>query len=155
MGSQAIQSALWGRDPGHWASIQEATSQDAYDYVLAHLHLKPPDSLLDIGCGSGLFCSQAGAKLAASSPAKIIGFDATDPLLEEAKHRAPDLTFITGDMESLPFQDGSMDIVTGFNSFQYAASVPNAFNEAHRVLKPGGTLVAVIWGNKEDCEIAA
>lgn len=167
MGSQASQSALWGRNPAHWASIQEATSQDAYNYVLDQLQIKPTDTLLDIGCGSGLFCSLAATRLAASGigtsgigtsgihASAITGFDATSPLLEEARQRAPQLDFISGDMESLPFAEKSFDIVTGFNSFQYAANVPNALKEAYRVLKPGGRLVAVIWGNKEDCEAAA
>jgi SAM-dependent methyltransferase len=57
-------------------------------------------------------------------------------------------------MESLPFDDEKFDVVTGFNSFQYAASVPNALKEAHRVLKPGGRFVTMIWGNKEDCQAA-
>ncbi len=57
-------------------------------------------------------------------------------------------------MEDLPLPDESYDVVTGFNSFQYATTISNALAEAHRVLKPGGRLVAVIWGNKEDCQAA-
>jgi len=45
--------------------------------------------------------------------------------------------------------------VSGFNSFQYAANINNAFNEVRRVLKPDGKLVVMIWGNKEDCEAAS
>jgi SAM-dependent methyltransferase len=58
-------------------------------------------------------------------------------------------------MEELPFADNTFDVVCGFNSFQYAASTSNALTEARRVLKPGGKLVAMIWGNKEDCEAAS
>ena len=57
-------------------------------------------------------------------------------------------------MESLPYKDEQFDVVTGFNSFQYAASVSNALKEAYRVLKKGGRLAVMIWGNKEDCEAA-
>jgi SAM-dependent methyltransferase len=152
MGSQAIQAALWGRNPQDWASIQEVVSVEGYEYALDHLQLKPADTLLDIGCGSGVFCSLA-ARTAHTK--NIIGFDATDPLLEEGRRRAPQVKFETGDMEALPFDDEKFDVVTGFNSFQYAASVPNALKEAHRVLKPGGRFVAMIWGNKEDCEAAS
>jgi SAM-dependent methyltransferase len=159
MGSQAIQAALWGRNPGHWASIQEATSARCYEYALDHLRLKPTDTLLDIGCGSGFFCSLAAARMTQNGPVTkapaVTGFDATAPLLEEARRRAPHLTFINGDMESLPFDDEKFDVVTGFNSFQYAASVPNALKEAHRVLRSGGRFVTMIWGNKEDCEAAS
>lgn len=178
MGSQTIQAALWGRNPAHWAAIQEVTSEKAYEYVLDQLELKPADTLLDIGCGSGVFVHLAAARQTTNRPAantpaanpapntsagntpantpakKITGFDATAPLLAEARKRTPEANFIEGDMEALPFGDATFDIVTGFNSFQYAASVPNAVKEAHRVLKPGGRLVAMIWGYKEDCEAA-
>lgn len=150
MGSQAAQSLLWGRSPKDWSYIQEPTGQAGYDYALKALNLKSGDTLLDIGCGSGLFASQA----AAATGATITGIDATEILIDTAKKRAPRVTFLTGEMEELPFPDASFDVVTGFNSFQYAASVANAFEEAKRVLKPGGRLVVMIWGNKEDCEAA-
>jgi SAM-dependent methyltransferase len=150
MGSQAMQAALWGRNATDWASIQEATSQSNYDYALQQLHLSAGDNLLDVGCGAGLFCH-----LAAATGATVTGFDATETLLEQARKRSPKLTFIAGEMETLPFPDTSFGIVTGFNSFQYAASVPNAIAEAKRVLRPGGRLLAMIWGDKKDCEAAS
>lgn len=158
-----MQSALWGRNPADWSTIQEATSHPGYEYVLDQLNLQPGDHLLDIGCGSGYFCSLAQTRLDSviATPATecddqppVTGFDATEPLLEKARLRSPGIKFVSGDMESLPFGDASFDIVTGFNSFQYAANISAAFNEARRVLKPGGRLVAMIWGNKSDCEAA-
>ena len=149
MGSASIQAPLWGHYPTEWASIQEATGIAGYEFVLAHLTWRQGNTLLDVGCGSGIF-----AKMAANKGAAVTGLDASPSLIEEAKKRAPGLPFLTGEMEELPFDDHSFDIVTGFNSFQYAASVSNAFNEARRVLKPGGQLAVMIWGNKEDCEAA-
>ncbi len=149
MGSQANQALLWGRSPQDWSTIQEATGQAGYDYALKALGLGSTESLLDIGCGSGLFCSQA-----VKTGAAVTGLDATAALIDEAKKRAPDVKFLTGEMEELPFPDVAYTVVTGFNSFQYAANINNAFAEARRVLVPGGRLVAMIWGNKEDCEAA-
>lgn len=149
MGSASTQAPLWGQYPQEWSYIQEATGMAGYEYVLAHLRWREGNTLLDAGCGSGLFASMAVAK-----GARVTGLDAASPLLTEAKKRAPDVSFLTGDIEELPFEDNSFDIVTGFNSFQYAANVGNAFTEARRVLKPGGQLAAMIWGNKEDCEAA-
>jgi len=146
MGSQAIQGHLWGQRSEDWANIQEKTGNDGYSYVLDKLNFDE-QKLLDIGCGSGLFSSLANQK-----GAKVIGIDASEPLIIQAKLREPTIDFLTGEMESLPFADGSFDTVCGFNSFQYAASVENALIEAKRVLKPHGALVAMIWGNKEDCE---
>ena len=165
MGSQATQSALWGRNPRDWSTIQEATSHPGYEYVLAQLDLQPEVHLLDIGCGSGYFCSMAESRLestglsAAPVPTKnnqpaITGVDATEPLIEQARLRASRAKFLSGDMETLPFDDATFDIVTGFNSFQYAANISAAFGEARRVLKPCGRLAVMIWGNKADCEAA-
>ncbi len=57
-------------------------------------------------------------------------------------------------MEELPFTDKTFDVVSGFNSFQYAANTKNALIEAKRVMKDNGQLAVMIWGNKEDCEAA-
>ena len=149
MGSAKIQGELWGKRPKDWSAIQEQTSNTSYHYVLERVKLTHGVKLLDVGCGSGVFCA-----MAAGAGAHITGFDATEGLLEEARERAPAVTFVSGDMEELPFGDEAFDVVCGFNSFQYAADVKNALSQARRVLKPGGTLVCMIWGNREDCEAA-
>jgi len=149
MGSQAIQGKLWGKNPKDWATIQEPTANAGYKHALDFLKLSAADNVLDVGCGSGLFVGMAHEKGAA-----VTGFDATEQLIEQAKLRVPGLTFLVGEMEELPFTDSEFSVVTGFNSFQYAANVKNALTEAKRVLKPGGKLVAMIWGNQEDCEAA-
>lgn len=149
MGSQPIQAHLWGRSAQDWSNIQEPTGQAGYDYALKALALGSTENLLDIGCGSGLFCSQA-----INTGAAVTGLDATAAMIGAAKQRAPHVKFLTGEMEELPFPDAAFTVVTGFNSFQYAATISNAFAEAKRVLVPGGRLVTMIWGNKEDCEAA-
>jgi SAM-dependent methyltransferase len=150
MGSQASQAQLWGRYPLEWSTIQEATGKAGYDHALNTLSLTGQESLLDIGCGSGLFCSLAAPKVRF-----VTGLDATVELVEAARQRLPAYPFLVGEMEQLPLPDEAYEVVTGFNSFQYAANIANAFAEAYRVLKPGGRLVVMIWGNKEDCEAAS
>lgn len=149
MGSQVVQGQLWGKKPADWASIQEKTGIAGYNYVLNFLQLTTSDKLLDIGCGSGVF-----SDLAQQKGADVTGVDASEPLIKEAKKRNASVKFLTGEMEELPFTNSSFNVVCGFNSFQYAATIKNAFGEAKRVLKDGGKLVAMIWGNKEDCEAA-
>ncbi len=147
MGSQAIQSKLWGQRVKDWSTIQEPTAIKCYEHALDFLQPKPSDKILDVGCGSGLFVN-----MAAKTGAEVTGFDATEQLIEEAKARNPSVEFLTGDMEELPFNDNMFDVVCGFNSFQYSANVKNALLEAKRVLKDKGKLIAMIWGDKEDCE---
>lgn len=58
----------------------------------------------------------------------------------------PQGDFRIAEMEGLPHADGSFDVVTGFNAFQYAAKPVNALREARRVAKRGGVLVIAVWG---------
>ncbi len=150
MGSQKIQDELWGKNPIDWAEIQEPTGLSGYEHALQWLKLKSGQSLLDVGCGTGLF-----SDMAFKQGAKVSGVDACENLIDQAKKRNSEISFSTGEMEELPFSDSSYEIVCGFNSFQYAASIKNALTEAKRVLKEDGKLVLMIWGNKEDCEAGA
>jgi len=61
---------------------------------------------------------------------------------------------VAGTAEELPFADESFDVVSGFNSFQYAASPESALAEARRVLRPGGHLLAATWAPPEMCDLA-
>ena len=149
MGSQIIQGKLWGQRPKDWSEIQEQTGKAGYDFVLNFLSVTQATKLLDVGCGSGYFC-----KLAVDKKIDVTGLDATTELVDEAKKRVPAANFHIGEMEELPFEEKSFDVVCGFNSFQYAADIKNALLEAKRVLKDGGKIAAMIWGNKEDCEAA-
>jgi len=150
MGSQEIQNKLWGRQTEDWANIQEKTGSSGYEYALTQLKLNDHMNLLDIGCGSGIF-----SDLAQSKGISITGIDACENLIRRAKQRNSDANFLVGDMEELPFNNDSFDVVCGFNSFQYAGNIKNAFTEAKRVLKDKGKIVVMIWGNKEDCEVAS
>jgi SAM-dependent methyltransferase len=111
-----------------------------YQIVLKQLELSENDRLLDVGCGSGLF-----THMAVRTGAKITGLDAAQGLLDLARLRNPQVNFLQEGLEMMPFKNETFDIVTGFNSFQYADSFSNALREATRVLKPQGRLALGIW----------
>jgi ubiquinone/menaquinone biosynthesis C-methylase UbiE len=140
MSTKSIQGKLWSIAPPYWAQHFEPWFSPMYQVVLKHLELSDKYRLLDAGCGSGLF-----THLAARTGVEVIGVDAAQGLLELARLRDPQISFLQEDLETLPFKDNNFDIVTGFNSFQYAGSIENALREAKRVLKPGGRLVIGIW----------
>jgi SAM-dependent methyltransferase len=58
-------------------------------------------------------------------------------------------------MESLPFEDDSFDLVTGFNSFFFANDMVAALREAGRVARPGCPVVIQVWGDHERCDLEA
>jgi SAM-dependent methyltransferase len=147
-GSANVQRELWGARVRDWADVQESTVRSLYEAVMVKLGIDPGANVLDVGCGAGLFC-----ELAAKRGAKISGLDATPALIAIARERTPRGDFRVGEMENLPFDDASFDIVTGFNSFQYAASPVHALSEARRVARDGAQVMIATWGKPQDCEI--
>jgi SAM-dependent methyltransferase len=144
-----VNGRLWGTRAEDWANIQEPTFRAAYEAVLDRTEVGPGTQYLDVGCGSGM-----AAQIAAARGAKVSGIDAAQALLNIARSRTPNGDFRQGDIESLPFADKTFDVVTGFNSFQYAANPVVALREARRVSKPGAYIAIVTWGLPEGMEAA-
>src|SRR5262245_23924 len=146
--SAEAQGRLWSARAEDWATIMEPVgAREVYDDVLRRLAVGSGIRLLDAGCGSGVFLG-----LAIDAGAKASGIDAAPALVEIATRRLPKADVVVGELEQLPYDDHVFDVVTGFNSFQYAANPAKALAEAGRVTEPGGRVVAVVWGNPEDCE---
>lgn len=144
-----INGRLWGARARDWADIQEAAFRPVYEAVLERTALGAGTRYLDVGCGSGLV-----SQIAARRGAEVSGIDAADALLEIARTRTPKGKFERGDLESLPFADKTFDVVTGFNSFQYAGNPVVALTEARRVTKPDGYIAIVTWGQPDGMEAA-
>lgn len=141
---------LWGARSLDWANIQEGTLRSAYRTVLERTGVGPSTNYLDVGCGAGM-----AASMAAELGAMVSGIDASDFLLKSARTRTKNADFRNGDLEELPYSDATFDVVTGFNSFQYAGNPALALAQAQRVTKPGGTVVMVTWGTPEGMEAAS
>jgi SAM-dependent methyltransferase len=152
-GSAATQAELWGERARDWGEVAEREDGPwlgpAYQLVLERLGVGAGTDLLDVGCGAGRFL-----RLAADRGARVSGIDATPELLAIARERVAAADLRQGDMQFLPFADASFDVVTGFNSFFYAADVVAAFREAARVLRPGGRLALTAFGRHEEQESA-
>jgi SAM-dependent methyltransferase len=148
-GSARAQGELWSVRAGDYAEIQEPMFLPLYEDVLCRPELASAGSLLDVGCGPGLAAQTMAKKIA-----KIEGVDASAPFVEIARARVPGGDFSVSEMETLPHADGSFDVVTGFNAFQYAASPVNALREARRVAKANGIIVVAVWGMPEACDAA-
>ena len=128
MGTANVQGQIWGSRAKDWADVQESVALPLFETVLQETALAKNTSVLDIGCGSGIFC-----EMAAKRGARVSGLDASEQLLAIARQRVPSGDFRTGEMEELPYDDQSFDVVTGFSSFQFATNPIKALQEASRV----------------------
>ncbi len=101
----------------------------------------PPGFVLDLACGTG----DITFALARRYPkAQVVGLDLNPEMLAFARRRAEGvpgrLTFEEGDMQELPFDDGSVNIVTGGYALRNAPDLATTLTEIRRVLAPGGTV---------------
>lgn len=100
--------------------------------------------VLDVACGTGVV-----AVTAARLGATVTGLDLTPELLARARENAElagvVIDFHEGDVEELPFQDASFDVVLSQYGHMFAPRPDVAIGQMLRVLKPGGTIAFSTW----------
>ena len=106
--------------------------------------LKEGDVVLDLGSGAGFDAFLAAKKVGNSG--KVFGVDMTDEMLEKAKENAKkggftNVEFKKGDIENLPLEDNSIDVVISNCVINLAPDKAKVFKETYRVLKTGGRLM--------------
>ena len=91
----------------------------------------------DLGCGSGVFTD-----LLQRQGCVCVGLDLSSKLLEVGRQKYPGVEFIEGDVEHLPFPDGSIDGVLLSGIVHHLPDPTHCAAEVFRVLRPGGRFVA-------------
>jgi demethylmenaquinone methyltransferase/2-methoxy-6-polyprenyl-1,4-benzoquinol methylase len=77
----------------------------------------------------------------------IVGLDrSAEMLLRGRAKAAPDVRFLRGDLDRLPFQDQSFDVVTMGYGLRYPTDLPAFLRDVHRLLRPGGRFLTLDFG---------
>lgn len=105
--------------------------------------LQPGEVVLDLGSGGGFDCFLASRQVGASG--RVIGVDMTPEMVSRARENAGKGGFINtefrlGEIEHLPVQDQSVDVIISNCVINLSPSKQQVFDEAFRVLRPGGRL---------------
>jgi SAM-dependent methyltransferase len=112
----------------------------ASDEVVRHAAIEPGEDVLDVACGTG-----NAAIRAARDGARVTGLDVTPELLEQARAQAPELTWVEGDAQDLPFDDASFDVVLSVFGCMFAPDHERTAAEIRRVLRRRGRAVIASW----------
>jgi ubiquinone/menaquinone biosynthesis C-methylase UbiE len=119
------------------------------EWELGLVDLSSVQRVLDAGCGTGTFLLPLARRLTPQG-ATVIGLDLAEGTLGQARARvqAEDLPVdcIIGDVEALPFDDDSFDLVLANYMLYHVPDLDQAIAELRRVLRPGGTLLAATNG---------
>ncbi|MBS0431227.1 MAG: methyltransferase domain-containing protein [Proteobacteria bacterium] len=149
-GSASANDLLWGQRAKDWAAYQEVQSRPMFEAVLERAAVHAGTDYADLGCGAGLT-----AHLACMRGARVCGLDASANMLAIARDRCPDADLRQGDLESLPWPDDTFDVVTGFNSFQFAANPLTALKEAQRIARSNAMVAIVVFAPPETMQATA
>lgn len=130
---------------GHHESVLRShtwrTAENSAAYLLPHL--SAGSSILDVGCGPGTITADLAGRVA---PGRAVGIDPAAEVVGAAAvahaEGLENLTFETGDVGRLRFDDGSFDVVHAHQVLQHLGDPVAALVEMRRVCAPGG-LVAV------------
>jgi arsenite methyltransferase len=106
--------------------------------------MKEGEVVLDLGSGAGLDCFLSAAKVGPWG--KVIGLDMTREMLAKAEATRKELglnnvEFRTGEMEKMPVENASVDVIISNCVINLSPEKEKVFQEAYRVLKPGGRMM--------------
>lgn len=136
---KAMQRQGWA----HFAPLEAITTIPAGRLVKkAGVHAG--QRVLDVACGTGVV-SVTAARLGA----RVTGLDLTPELLVRARENSSiagvEVEWLEGDVEQIPFADGTFDVVLSQYGHIFAPRPEVAIVEMLRVLKPGGTIAFSTW----------
>ncbi len=120
---------------------------NAEDIAFAAVAEVPAKQVLEVGCGMGELAERVKNELGL----ELIAIDLSPRMVELTAARGVDARI--GDVQALPFDDESFDLVIAGWVLYHVPALEQAILECRRVLRPGGTLVAVTLGSDNFQEV--
>ncbi len=145
----------WNRVAGGWEKWDRFfDEQMAFlnHRLIADVRLRSGMRVLDLGSGTGYPALLAAQTVGPQG--QVMGIDLAAQMLDAARRKATSLklsnvTFQTGDVTSLPFEQASFDAVTTRFCLMFLPEIPKAVTEIARVLKPDTWVAAAVWSSPE------
>jgi SAM-dependent methyltransferase len=123
-----------------YVDLFAAASDQVIEPLLNVVDPKPGEMALDLCCGQGNV-----AEALVTRGCNVIGADFSQAMLEFARQRLPNVTFIEADAQKLPFDDCAFDFVLSNFGVCHVPDQRRALAEARRVLRPGGRFGMTVW----------
>ena len=134
----------WERVADKYHSVWSSLTRQFIPHLISAAQVSPGMSVLDVACGPG-YVSAAMKELGAVPT----GIDFSEKMITIAKTMAPDISFLQGDAQELPFGDATFDRVLVNFGLLHVSQPESACMDAYRVLKPGGRLGFSVWAGPD------
>jgi len=115
----------------------------AAEALLDRVRPAPGESVLDVGCGTGVAARAARARVGPA--ALVVGVDVNRWMLDAARAISHDIDFREGDARALPIRDHAFDVVLAAHTLQFIADRPRVCHQLARVAAPGGRVAVSAW----------
>ena len=150
------QLGIWDRISPIYLREIDARFSGVINGVLQRAGLTAGKEVLDLGSGTGSVAVKAASPVAPGGT--VTAIDISPEMLAIAEQRAASIgltnvNFKQGRAEELPARSGEFDAVLASLSLMYVIDRNAAAHEIARVLRPGGRLVAAVWGGAEEADI--
>jgi ubiquinone/menaquinone biosynthesis C-methylase UbiE len=149
-----IQRYGWDLAADDYEPLWHAQLAEAQAAMMAFASPAPGNQVLDIACGTGLVSFEAAR--AVGPDGHVLGVDISGRMLDSAERRAREAklsncSFARMDAETLCLPDTSFDVVLCALGLMYMPDPQQALREMRRVLRPGGRISLVVWGEQSKC----
>ena len=149
-----VQRYGWDKAAPHYERYWQAQLAPARERLLTLAALAPGERVLDAACGTGLVTLPAAEAVGASG--SVVGTDISDAMVAHVQREADarglsQVSATRGDAEQVDFPDSSFDAALCALGLMYVADPLMALEEMRRVLRPGGRMVAAVWGARNRC----
>jgi ubiquinone/menaquinone biosynthesis C-methylase UbiE len=130
-------------DKNHFSqnSAAKYAEERRFDLICPYLKRSKSLKLLDVACGTGTYL-----EIARKFGANAVGCDISENMVRICKNKGINNVFVN-DYHTLPFKDGTFDLILCINAIHYSDNPKVAMNEIRRVLSKDGTVLFTYFNN--------
>lgn len=112
---------------------------------LAEVELNETMAILDVGCGTGNYTNL----MKQLTKGKVYGLDSSVGMLERAKNKNEEITFVLGNALEIPFSSRMFDFVYMTDVIHHIKDIKQMFTELFRILKPNGKICIMTQSHRQ------
>ncbi|MBA2293336.1 MAG: methyltransferase domain-containing protein [Gemmatimonadales bacterium] len=149
-----VQRYGWDKAAAYYETYWRRQLEPVQSQLLRQASAQPGESVLDVACGTGLITFPVAEQV--GSTGSVLGVDLSEGMIQGARAIAAtrgiaNTRFERMDAEALALPDATFDAALCALGLMYVPDPRRALSEMHRVVKPGGRVVASVWGRRANC----
>lgn len=149
-----IQQYGWDRAAPYYESGWQDQLWPAQEMMLVEADPQEGEHILDVSCGTGLVTFPLAEIV--GEKGQVFGIDISEGMIDKANQELTqqyfkNIQFTVADAEAIPFKDNYFNSVICSLGFMYFPVPEKAMKEMVRVVKPGGKITTLVWGERKNC----